>query len=125
MYNRIKIEETASNTWKLNRAAALKGFDLNAAKLEIAVRVADFITNEMKARGIAADDDGEKFVPMMRELGGFAKVIAEFLPKEVAATESGHGIPTNPEWFRREAIADASGDINNLTKSILMERFGE
>jgi hypothetical protein len=123
--NRIKITDTTTNAWKANREDALRGFDLEAAQREIAQKVADFLTDQQNARGIAADDDGEKFVPMMRELGGFPKVVAMFLPTEVEASPSGHGVPVNPEWFRRESLVGTVGQIANYAREILRLRAGD
>lgn len=111
--NRIKITDTTNAAFKANRARALEGFDLAAARAAIARKTADFLIAESTRQQTPIN------FGFMRSLGGFSDVVKRFLPEQVETGVTGHAVPSNPLYFQREAIELSVPDIVNEVKEIL------
>lgn len=112
-----KISNFQNNAVKANRAAALKDYDVTPLISQTAIYTALFIRTFAKLKGTPITS--ENCVEIMRELGGFEKVIKTILPTEPDPVRSGAGIPTNPEWYKWEAGQNQIQAIEISVKSKL------
>lgn len=94
------------NAWAINNRNALAGYDLKPEIEKMARKVADKITE-------AGGD--------LRSLGGFTALIRATLPLQPATNRSQYGVPTNPDWYRWDALGEASQQIRTRACTLLQE----